>query len=82
MRLRPQAERAHRRAAARGVERNVRIQQERNVVAREIEIALVDLGDPGQLVQIFDDGAFGIVNDVAVLAKLTPGSSSSGVPLA
>ena len=55
VRLRPQAERAHRRAAARGVERDERIQQERNVVAREVEIALVDLGDPGQLIQILDE---------------------------
>ena len=43
-----------RRAAARGVQRDERIQQERDVVARDVEIALVDLGDPGQLVQILD----------------------------
>ena len=73
VRLRPQAEGAHRRAAARGVERNERVEQERNVVARDVEIALVDLGDPGQRVQIFDGGAFGIVDDLAVLAEADAG---------
>ena len=73
MRLRPQAERTHRRASARSVERDERIQQERNVVAPEIEIALVDLRDPRQLVQILDEAAFGIVDDLAVLAVADAG---------
>ena len=59
-----------------------RVQQERNVVARDIQIALVDLGDPGQRVQVLDGRAFGIVDDLPFLRKLTPGSSSSGLPLA
>ena len=71
--LRPQAEGAERRAAARGVERNERVEQERNVVARDIEIALVDLGDPGQRIEVFDGGAFGIVDDLAVLAEADAG---------
>ena len=53
-----------RRAAARGVERNERIQQERDVVARDVQIALVDLGDPGQRVQVLDGRAFGVVDDL------------------
>ena len=73
VRLRPQAEGAQRRAAARGVERNERVQQERNVVARDVEIALVDLGDPGQRVQILDGRAFGVVDDAAVLAEADAG---------
>ena len=68
VRLRPQAERAHRRASARSVERKERIQQERDVVARDVQIALVDFRDPGQRVQILDDRPFGIVDDLAVLA--------------
>ena len=73
VRLRPQAESAHRRAAARGVERNERIQQERDVVAGDVQIALVDLRHPGQLVQIFDHAAFRIVDDAAVLAEADAG---------
>ena len=67
MRLRPQAERAHGRTAARGVKRDERIQQKRNVVAPEIQVALVDFGHPGQLIQILDDAAFRVVDDLAVL---------------
>ena len=61
MGLRPQAEGAQGRASARGVERNERVQQERDVVAGDIEIALVGLGDPGQRVQVLDGRAFGVV---------------------
>ncbi len=73
MRLRPQAERAHRRTAARGVEGNVRVQQERNVIPAEVQIALVDLRNPGQLVEILDVAAFRIVNVRAVLAVADAG---------
>jgi hypothetical protein len=60
-RLRPQAEGALRRAAARGVERDVGMQQEGHVVARHVHVALVDLGGPGHRVQVFDLRAVGIV---------------------
>ena len=83
VRLRPQAERAHGRAAARRVERNERVQQERNVVAPEVEVALVDLRHPGQLVEVLDVPR---LRDCGSrrrsCGKLTPGSSSSGLPLA
>ncbi len=64
--LRPQAERALRRAAARGVKRDVRMQQERHVVARHVHVALVDLGGPGHRIQVFDLRAVGVVDDLAV----------------
>ena len=63
MSLRPQAESTHGRTSARRVKRNKRIQQKRHVVAPEIQIALVDFGDPGKLIQILDHSAFRIVND-------------------
>ena len=66
-RLRPQAERTLRRAAARGVERNKRVQQKRNVVARYVEIALVNFGDVRQRVQILNLRSVGIVHDLSVL---------------
>jgi hypothetical protein len=65
-RLRPQAEGALRWAAAGGVERDVRVQQERHVVPRHVHIALVDLGRPGHRVQVFDLRAIRIVLDHAV----------------
>ena len=71
--LRPQAEGAQRRAAARGVEGDERVQQERNVVARDVQIALVDLGHPGQRVQIFDGRPFRVVDHAAVLAEAHAG---------
>jgi hypothetical protein len=65
-RLRPEAEGALRRAAARGVERDVRVQQERHVVAGHVHVALVDLGGPGHRVEVFNLRAVGIVHDLAV----------------
>ena len=78
MRLRPEAEGAQRRATARRVERNERIEQERDVVARDIEIALVSLGHPRQRIEVLDGGAFGIVDHLAVAC----GSSRRAVPRA
>ena len=66
-RLRPEAEGALRRAAARGVERDVGMQQEGDVVARHVHVALVDLGGPGHRVEVFDLRTVGIVDDLAVL---------------
>ena len=45
--LRPEAEGALRGAAARGVERDVRVKQERDVVTCDVHVALVDFGGPG-----------------------------------
>ena len=66
-RLRPQAEGALRRAAARGVERDVRMQQEGHVVACHVHVALVDLGRPRHCVQVFNLRAVWVVEDLAVL---------------
>jgi len=64
--LRPQAEGALGRAATRGVERNVGVQQKRHVVAGDVHVALVNLGGPGHRVQVFSLRAVGIVHDLAV----------------
>ena len=65
-RLRPEAEGALRRAAAGGVERDVGVQQERDVVAGDVHVALVDLGGPGHGVEVFDLRAVRVVLDDAV----------------
>src|SRR6185437_10491725 len=63
--LRPEAEGALRGAAAGGVERDVGVQKERDVVLRDVHVALVDLGGPGHRVEIFDLRAVGVVLDGA-----------------
>src|SRR6202011_5836494 len=73
MRLRPQAESAHRRTAPRGVKRDVRIQKKRNVVTSKIQIALIYLGHPRKLIQVLDDAAFRIVHNLAILAVANAG---------
>ncbi len=67
--LRPEAKRAHGRAAPRRVERDERIQKKRHVVARYVQIALIHLSHPGKLVQVLDHAAFRVVHHAAVLAK-------------
>src|SRR5947209_16418238 len=66
--LRPKAERALRRTAARGVERHKRMQQERHVVLGYIQVACIYLGGPRHLVELFWRYlcAVGIVVDDAV----------------
>ena len=51
-RLRPQAEGAARLAAAAGVERDVRVLQIADEIILDPEVALIDLGDEGQLVHV------------------------------
>ena len=69
-RLRPHAEGAQSRAAARGVERNERMQKKRNVVILDLQVALVDVGGERERVEFFgvELRARGVVNDLAVLA--------------
>jgi hypothetical protein len=71
-RLRPEAEGALRRAAAGAVERDVRMQQERDVVARDVHVAGVDVGDPGHvgLVELLDLRTVGVVDVGAVFAAV------------
>src|ERR1700760_2801922 len=71
--LRPQAESTHRRTAARGVHRDERVQQERNVVIPDVEIAIVNLRDPGERVEILDHRRIGIVYDGAVFPEARAG---------
>ena len=67
-RLGPEAERALRRASARRIQRDERMQQERHVVLGDVQIAGVDLGGPGHLVELLggDLRAIRIVLDHAV----------------
>ncbi len=45
------------------------MEQERDVVACYVEVALVGLGHPGQLVEILDNPVLGIMHDAAILPK-------------
>ena len=69
--LRPHTEGAHRRAAARGVEGNERVQQKRHVVVFDLQVALVDVGGEGQRVELCGVKlrTRRVVNDLAVFAK-------------
>ncbi len=58
--LRPEAEGALGGAAARGVERDVGVKQERDVVLGDVHVALVDLGGPGHRIEVFDLGRSGL----------------------
>src|SRR6476660_5786333 len=73
MRLRPEAKRTHGRAPARSVEREERIQQKWNVVPPEIEVAFINFRNPGQLIEILDKSAFGIMNVTAILSETDAG---------
>src|SRR6185312_17501018 len=68
-----EAEGAHGRTAARGIKREKRVQQERNVVARGVEVALVDFRDPGKLVELFDGRRLRVVDDLPVFAEAGAG---------
>ena len=63
--LGPEAEGALGGAAAGGVEGDVGVEEERDVVLGDVHVALVDLGGPGHGVEVFDLGAVGIVLDGA-----------------
>src|SRR6185295_6183082 len=67
--LRPQTERAKRRTASRGVERNEWVEQERNVVLSDIQIALVNVGRERQRIQIVKRRAIGVMHDAVVLLE-------------
>ena len=67
-RLGPEAEGALGGASARGVKRYEGVQQERDVVAADIQVAPVDVGYVRQSVQILDGRTVGIMNDPTVFA--------------
>ncbi len=69
MGLRPEAEGTHGWTAARRIQRDEWVQEERNVVIAEIEIALVDLRCPGKLIQVFNDARLGSVNETSVFTE-------------
>jgi hypothetical protein len=59
-----------RRAAAGGVQRDERIEQERNVVTARVDIALVDVNHVGQGVEVVNGRTVGVVNHRAVGAAI------------
>ena len=63
--LRPQAEGAVRFAAAAGVHRHVGVFQVADEIIFDLEVTLIDLGDEGQLIHVFECGALGVVHDHA-----------------
>src|SRR6267142_876102 len=69
-RLRPHTERAHRRATARRIERYERVQQERHVVALDLQVTLVNIGSKRQSIELFrvQLRPRRVVHDLAVLA--------------
>ena len=67
-RLGPEAERALRRASARRVQRHKRVEQERHVVAADIQVAPVNVGHVRQGVEILDGRPVGIMHDASILA--------------
>src|SRR5882724_180607 len=64
--LRPQTEGALCRAATRCIEREVRIEQERNVVLADVEVALVNVDHVGKGIQVLDRWTIWIVNALSV----------------
>ena len=64
--LGPEAEGAARFAAAPGVEREIGMEEIADEIVLDHEVALVDLGDPGQRVHVLDDGPLGVVHHRAV----------------
>ncbi len=82
-RLRPHAERAQRRAPARRIERNVRVQKERHVVALNLQIALVNIGRKRQRVQLLGVQlrTRRVVDDFAFLAITDAHDLLNGLPV-
>src|SRR4029077_12697412 len=68
-RLRPEAESTLRGAAARGVKRDERMEQERDIVAGDVEVALVHVSDMGQGVEVLNLRSVGIVDDFSVFQE-------------
>ena len=65
--LRPQAEGALRRASARGIQRDIGVEQKGHGVTPRIEIAIIDISDVGQSVQVLNLRPVRIMGDYAIL---------------
>ena len=70
--LRPEAKRALCRTAARRVQRNIRVEQEGHVVTPGIQVAIVNIRDVGQSIEILNLRPVGIVDHRSVLAVGDP----------
>src|SRR5258708_32509771 len=68
--LGPEAEGALRRASARRVQRHKGVEQERHIVAADIQVTPVDVGHMRQRVEILDRWPVRIMDGMAVLAVL------------
>ena len=68
--LRPEAEGALGRAAAAGVEAHVGMEQVADEILLDLQVALIDVGHPGQRVHVGDHLALGVVLDLAVLVAV------------
>ena len=66
--LRPEAEGALGGASASGVKRDERIEQEWDIVAANVEVAAIDVGDMRERIEIVDGRAVGIVHDLSIFA--------------
>src|SRR5438132_2444509 len=79
--LRPQAERALRRAATGDVEREERIQEEWDVVLANIQIALVHVDHVGKRIQVLDGRTVRIVNTLSVFQVRNAGDICQWLPV-
>src|SRR5580658_4218364 len=70
--LRPEAKRALCGATTGGVERNVRVKQEWDVVFRHVQITAIDLGHMGQGIEILNLRAVGSMNDRSIVSVRDP----------
>src|SRR5207237_6376564 len=69
-RLRPETERAQRRAAPRGVEGNVGVRQTGNVVRRDVGVPLIDIRSEGYGVEVVDNTAARVVAGATIFSEL------------
>src|SRR2546426_864580 len=73
-RLRPETEGTQRRASTGRVEGHVGVLQIGNVVARDVEVPLIDIHRKGQGIEILDLRAIRIVDDASILAEADAGN--------
>jgi hypothetical protein len=79
--LRPQAEGAQRRAAtARGIKRDVWMQQKRDVILRDIKVTLVDLGSEWQCIEILEEWSRRIMDNLASMLEAHTGDLGKRFP--
>src|SRR5262249_32715032 len=78
--LRPQAEGAQCRATARGIKRDVWMQQKRDIILRDIEVTLVDLGSKWQCIEILEEWSWWIMDNLASMLEAHTGDLGERFP--